>query len=108
MENEKKPVYQELQRTIDEDGDKSVLTQVLFNNKENLTGVQILGCDKRVIQSFDEYSLDLVETLVNEIIKNKNEILKLNKTLHQNKEQIEELNIKVIQYYKKIKIYIQK
>ena len=61
------------------------------NNKYNYVRNQL---DKmKFIQSFDEYSLDLVETLVNEIIKNKNEILKLNKTLHQNKEQIEELNI---------------
>ena len=61
------------------------------NNKYNYVRNQL---DKmKFIQSFDEYSVDLVETLLNEIINNKNEILKLNKTLHQNKEQIEELNI---------------
>ena len=61
------------------------------NNKYNYLRNQL---DKmKFIQSFDEYSVDLVETLLNEIINNKNEILKLNKTLHQNKEQIEELNI---------------
>ena len=61
------------------------------NNKYNYLRNQL---DKmKFIQSFDEYSVDLVETLLNEIINNKNEILKLNKTLHQNKEYIEELNI---------------
>ena len=61
------------------------------NNKYNYVRNQL---DKmKFIQSFDEYSVDLVETLLNEIINNKNEILKLNKTLHQNKEYIEELNI---------------
>ncbi len=61
------------------------------NNKYNYVRNQL---DKmKFIQSFDEYSVDLVETLLNEIINNKNEILKLNKTLHQNKEYIKELNI---------------
>ena len=40
----------------------------------------------KYIQSFDEYSIDLVETLLNEVIKYKNEILKLNKTVNKNKE----------------------
>ena len=57
------------------------------NNKYNYLRNQL---DKmKFIQSFDEYSVDLVETLLNEKINNKNEILKLNKTLHQNKEYIE-------------------
>ena len=47
----------------------------------------------KYIQSFDEYSIDLVETLLNEVIKYKNEILKLNKTVNKNKEYIEELTI---------------
>ena len=44
------------------------------NNKYNYVRNQL---DKmKFIQSFDEYSVDLVETLLNEIINNKNEILK--------------------------------
>ena len=54
LENEKKPVYQELQRTIDEDRSDNMLSQILFDNKDNLTAEQILGCDKRIIQTFDE------------------------------------------------------
>ncbi len=59
--------------------------------KYNFLRVQL--DNMKYIQSFDEYSIDLVETLLNEVIKYKNEILKLNKTVNKNKEYIEELTI---------------
>lgn len=53
LENEKKPVYQELQRTIDENRHNSI-TDILFDDSSVLTGEEILGCDKKIIQSFDQ------------------------------------------------------
>lgn len=57
LENEKKPVFQELQRDIDEGENEDLLSYLLYNNNDNLTGAEILGIDKKIIQSFDEKQL---------------------------------------------------
>ena len=57
LENEKGPVYQELEGVLDEHGIQSeddLLYQLLFGNYDNLTAEEILGCDKKIIDSFDE------------------------------------------------------
>ena len=63
------------------------------SNTEKYNFLRVQLDNMKYIQSFDEYSIDLVETLLNEVIKYKNEILKLNKTVNKNKEYIEELTI---------------
>ena len=63
------------------------------SNTEKYNFLRVQLDNMKYIQSFDEYSIDLVETLLNEVIIYKNEILKLNKTVNKNKEYIEELTI---------------
>ena len=55
FENEKKPVYQELEMTID--NRTSDIIDVLTNNLETLLGEEILGIDKLVIDSLTEKQL---------------------------------------------------
>ena len=57
LENEKGPVYQELERVLDKhsaESEEDLLFQLLFGNYDNLTSEEILGCDKKIIDSFDE------------------------------------------------------
>ena len=52
LENEKKPVYQELQMYLNPP--KFSVINILYSNSNLLNSVDILGIDKKIIDSFDE------------------------------------------------------
>ena len=55
LENEKKPVFQELQRIKDSKiYHDNIYKELLYNNYDNLTNEELLGIDKKIISTFDE------------------------------------------------------
>ena len=53
LENEKKPVYQELEATIDDSTRDDSINDILTGSFGNLTGEDILGIDKKIIDTFN-------------------------------------------------------
>lgn len=57
LEAEKKPVFQELELTLDEEKGGMGCFDFIMNNYSTLTGSEILGMDKKIIDTFTESQL---------------------------------------------------
>lgn len=57
LEAEKKPVFQELELTLDEEEGGKSCFDIIMDNYATLTGSEILGIDKKIIDTFTESQL---------------------------------------------------